>query len=63
MNRLLKYTRIEEERRFLLNNIPENLNIEELFHRIIVRYIPGTKLRLRRIKSPSGETLVLKFGQ
>lgn len=39
------------------------MNLEEPFHRIIDRYIPGTRLRLRRIESPSGETLVFKLGQ
>lgn len=63
MNRPLKYARIEAERRFLLNKIPDTLSVEEPFHRIIDRYIPGTRLRLRRIESPSGETLVFKLGQ
>jgi len=63
MNHPLKYARIEAERRFLLNKFPDDLSAEEPFHRIIDRCIPGTRLRLRRIESPSGETLVSKLGQ
>jgi CYTH domain-containing protein len=63
MNRPLKYARIETEHRFLLKAIPEDLSAEEPFYRIIDRYIPGTRLRLRRIESPSGETLAFKLGQ
>ena len=59
----LKYAKIEEERRFLLGAIPEDLSAEKSFHRIIDRYIPGTRLRLRRIESASGEALVYKLGQ
>jgi CYTH domain-containing protein len=59
----LKYARIEEERRFLLETIPTDLSAEEPFHRIIDHYVPGTRLRLRRIESPSGEESVLKLGQ
>ena len=59
----LKYARIEEERRFLLETIPEDLSAEESFNRIIDRYISGTRLRLRQIESPSGEALVFKLGQ
>jgi len=59
----LKYAKIEEERRFLLKSIPEDLNAEESYLRIIDRYITSTRLRLRRIESPLGETLVFKLGQ
>ena len=59
----LKYARIEEERRFLLESIPENLSAVESFNRVIDFYIPGTRLRLRRIESSSGEALVFKLGQ
>jgi CYTH domain-containing protein len=59
----LKYARIETERRFLLESIPEDLQGGESFTKIIDHYIPGIRLRLRRIESASGETLVFKFGQ
>lgn len=59
----LKYARIEEERRFVLDSIPEELREKETFVRIQDHYIPGTRLRLRRIESESGDPLVYKFGQ
>jgi CYTH domain-containing protein len=58
-----QYAKLESERRFLLRTIPEDLNLEESFLRINDLYIADTRLRLRRIESPSGETLVLKLGQ
>ena len=54
----LKYAWIEEERRFLLGSNPLESTPAESFNRIIDRYITGTRLRLRRIESPSGEVLV-----
>ena len=62
-NNSLKYARIEEERRFLLKSIPEELLEVDEFIRIIDGYIPGTRLRLRRMVSPHGNTLALKLGQ
>jgi CYTH domain-containing protein len=59
----LKYDKIEAERGFLLKSIPEDLNAEESYLRIIDRYITGTRLRIRRIESPLGETLIFKLGQ
>lgn len=59
----LKYARVEQERRFLLKTLPEDLDPEKVFFRIIDQYISGTRLRLRRIESPLGEILVYKFGQ
>jgi CYTH domain-containing protein len=59
----LKYARIEEERRFLLKSVPEELRGVDEFIRIIDGYIPGTRLRLRRMVSPHGNTLALKLGQ
>jgi CYTH domain-containing protein len=56
------YAKIEVERRFLLSNTPDDLN-EESYLRIIDRYITDTRLRLRRVESPAGEILALKFGQ
>lgn len=59
----LKYARIEVERRFLLDNLPSGLNTESIHHRIKDNYIPDTRLRLRRVESPSGEVIALKLGQ
>jgi len=62
-NNSLKYARIEEERRFLLKSIPEELLEVEENICVIDRYITGTRLRLRRMQSPQGSTLALKPGQ
>jgi CYTH domain-containing protein len=62
-NKSLKYARIEEERRFLLSKMPADRNPDDPFVRIIDYYIEGTRLRLRRIESPEGDTLANKFGQ
>jgi CYTH domain-containing protein len=62
-DRHFKYARIEEERRFLLQAIPRDLNLGDSFVRIFDQYIPGTRLRLRRIQSPAGQVMVYKFGQ
>jgi CYTH domain-containing protein len=59
----LKYARVEQERRFLLKTFPEDFNPDNPFLRIIDHYISGTRLRLRRMESPSGESLVFKLGQ
>ncbi len=59
----LKYARIEEERRFLLKSLPQDMLESDPFIRIIDRYIPETRLRLRRMKSPEGDTITLKLGQ
>jgi len=58
-----KYAQIEQERRFLLGGFPPGFNFEASFARVIDGYITGTRLRLRRIESPSGETMALKLGQ
>lgn len=59
----LKYARIEEERRFLLRSIPPELQLGDSFVRIFDQYIPGTRLRLRRIESAAGQAMAYKFGQ
>lgn len=58
----MKYARIERERRFLMGELPEEVDAAA-YQRIIDRYIPGTRLRLRRIESPTGETVALKLTQ
>lgn len=58
-----KYAHIEIERRFLLDRLPAGLAESATYVRIIDRYITGTRLRLRRMESPEGETLALKLGQ
>ncbi len=58
-----KYARVEEERRFLLRTIPWDLDPVESYVKIFDLYLPGTRLRLRRMESPTGEVRAYKFGQ
>jgi hypothetical protein len=59
----LKYVHIEEERRFLLRALPQDLLDTSSFIRIIDSYIPGTRFRLRRMDLPAGDPIAMKFGQ
>jgi CYTH domain-containing protein len=53
-----RYAHIEREQRWLLVQVPEGVEpLAEIFD----RYILGTRMRLRRVISPEGETL--KFAQ
>lgn len=58
-----KYARIEEERRFLLSQLPPDLDAQASFIHITDRYFTGTRMRLRRMASASGETVALKLTQ
>jgi CYTH domain-containing protein len=51
-----KYGRIERERRFLLDQFPNNV-IAERVRRITDRYIDGTTLRLREQSEDGGPTM------
>lgn len=62
-NNAFKYAKIEQERRFLLRSMPDDMVGKEDFIRIVDRYIPGTRLRLRRMESPLGDALIFKLGQ
>ena len=57
-----KYAQIEYERRFLLRQLPSDLQYGQ-FIQITDVYIPYTRLRLRKMASPSGEILALKLTQ
>lgn len=54
----LKYAVVERERRFLLGSLPEDV-VET--REIVDRYVEGTRLRLREVRSPDG-TVVRKLG-
>jgi hypothetical protein len=56
----VKYARIEKERRFLLDGLPDLPGARVL--RITDRYVDGTRLRLRRVEE-DGCDPVLKLGQ
>jgi CYTH domain-containing protein len=57
-----KYARIERERRFLLA-APPPTSVIKASRRITDRYLPGTRLRLRRIEQPDLGTCEYKFTQ
>jgi CYTH domain-containing protein len=57
-----KYARVERERRFLLAGPPPAAAVTAR-HRITDRYLPGTRLRLRRIDDLDSGDCVFKFTQ
>jgi CYTH domain-containing protein len=57
-----KYARIERERRFLLSEPPSPAAVTAR-RRITDRYLPGTRLRLRRIDYPDSGDREFKFTQ
>jgi CYTH domain-containing protein len=57
-----KYARIERERRFLLAGPPPASAVNAR-RRITDRYLPGTRLRLRRVDYPGNEAAEFKFTQ
>ncbi len=59
----MKYARIERERRYLLAQLPPGLTPDSPHTRIIDRYIPGTRLRLRRMEDETGKVTALKLTQ
>jgi len=63
MSKLLKYARIERERRFLLARLPASIDPAAGYRRIEDRYLDRTRLRLRRVSSPAGAVIELKLNQ
>ncbi|NUM46848.1 MAG: hypothetical protein HUU38_19250 [Anaerolineales bacterium] len=59
----MKYARIERERRYRLTQLPPDLPPDSPHTRIIDRYIPGTRLRLRRMENETGNVTALKLTQ
>ncbi|NJN44396.1 MAG: hypothetical protein HC806_06525 [Anaerolineae bacterium] len=59
----MKYARVERERRFLLRELPPGLRLDSPHTRITDRYLPGTRLRLRRMDDHQGNISALKFTQ
>jgi CYTH domain-containing protein len=57
-----KYARIELERRFLVERVPEDIAHEDGWI-IIDRYIANTRLRLRRMEPLGGGKTIFKLGQ
>src|SRR5688572_23022906 len=58
-----KYACLEVECRYLLNNIPDDLLDSPKVWLITDRYFPDTRLRLRHMKSFSGEENIYKLTQ
>jgi hypothetical protein len=63
MSKLLKYARVEHERRFLLARLPEALDPDAGYERISDLYLAGTRLRLRLVLTPAGEVIERKLNQ
>lgn len=58
-----KYARVERERRFLLRDMPEPLTRASEHVQIWDNYITGTRLRLRKIRTPQTKKWTLKLTQ
>ncbi len=58
-----KYARIERERRYLLQDLPEGLSRADHHLQITDNYLTGTRLRLRKVRDPKTNKWVVKFTQ
>src|SRR5258706_10954107 len=58
-----KYARIERERRYLLPDLPEGLTRADHHLQITDNYLTGTRLRLRKVRDPRHNKLIVKFTQ
>ena len=58
-----KYARIERERRYLLEDLPEGLTRASPHLQITDNYISGTRLRLRKVREPQTNKWIVKFTQ
>ena len=58
-----KYARVERERRYLLQDLPEGLSRADHHLQITDNYITGTRLRLRKVRDPQTNKWVVKFTQ
>src|SRR5712691_3531892 len=58
-----KYARIERERRYLLQDLPEGLTRASHHLQITDNYITGTRLRLRKVRDPQTNKWTIKFTQ
>src|SRR5690242_10482532 len=58
-----KYARVERERRFLLNDLPEGLTRTNPHMQITDNYITGTRLRIRKVRDPKTNKWTVKFTQ
>jgi len=58
-----KYARVERERRYLLQDLPEGLTRADHHFQITDNYLTGTRLRLRKVRDPKTNKWVVKFTQ
>ena len=58
-----KYARLERERRYLLQDLPEGLTRADPHVQITDNYITGTRLRLRKIREPQTNKWTVKLTQ
>lgn len=58
-----KYARVERERRYLLQDLPEGMTRADHHLQITDNYITGTRLRLRKVRDPKTNKWVVKFTQ
>jgi CYTH domain-containing protein len=58
-----KYARVERERRYLLQDLPEGLTRADPHLQITDNYITGTRLRIRKIRDPRTNKWTVKFTQ
>ena len=58
-----KYARLERERRYLLDDLPEGLTRASPHVQITDNYITGTRLRLRKVRQPQTNKWTVKFTQ
>ena len=58
-----RYSRVERERRYLLQDLPEGLTRADPHVQITDNYITGTRLRIRKVRDPRTNKWVVKFTQ
>lgn len=58
-----KYARIERERRYLLQDLPEGITRADPHLQITDNYITGTRLRIRKVRDPKTNKWTVKFTQ
>ena len=58
-----KYARIERERRYLLQDLPEGLSRADPHRQITDNYITGTRLRIRKVRDPQTNKWIVKLTQ
>ncbi len=58
-----KYARVERERRYLLQDLPEGLTRASPHVQITDNYLTGTRLRLRKVRDPQTNQWIVKLTQ